>query len=36
MGMMGYSLFVTLPAAAGVIAVWVIIELIAWARRRAG
>jgi hypothetical protein len=35
LGMMGYFLFVTLPAAATVVAVWIAIELIAWARRRA-
>jgi hypothetical protein len=35
LGMMGYFLFVTLPAAAAVVGVWIVIELIAWARRRA-
>jgi hypothetical protein len=35
LGMMGYFLFVTLPAAAAVVGVWITIELIAWARRRA-
>ncbi|MEI9901673.1 MAG: hypothetical protein WDN31_17920 [Hyphomicrobium sp.] len=35
LGMMGYFLFVTLPATAGILAVWVIVEIIAWARRGA-
>lgn len=35
MGMMGYFLFITLPAAATVVGVWLLIEVVAWARRRA-
>jgi hypothetical protein len=34
LGMMGYFLFVTMPGVVAVIAVWIIVELIAWARRR--
>lgn len=34
MGMMGYFLFVTLPAAAAVVGAWIIVEAIAWLRRR--
>jgi len=33
MGMMGYFLFITLPAAAAVVGVWIIVEVIAWLRR---
>ena len=36
MGMVGgYSLFITLPAAAAVVGLWILTEIIAWARRRA-
>ena len=34
LGMMGYFLFVTMPGVVAVIAIWIIVELIAWARRR--
>ena len=34
LGMMGYFLFVTMPGVVAVIAVWIIVELIAWMRRR--
>ncbi len=34
LGMMGYFLFVTMPGVVAVIAVWIIVELIAWVRRR--
>jgi hypothetical protein len=34
LGMMGYFLFVTMPAVVAVIAVWVVVELIGWLRRR--
>lgn len=34
LGMMGYFLMATLPVAAGVVATWIIVELVAWARRR--
>lgn len=34
LGMMGYFLMATLPIAAGVVATWVIVEVIAWAARR--
>jgi len=34
LGMMGYFLFVTMPAVVGVIGVWVVVELIGWLRRR--
>jgi hypothetical protein len=34
LGMMGYFLFVTTPGVVAVIAVWIIVELIAWMRRR--
>ena len=33
MGMMGYFLFITLLAAAAVVGVWIIVEVIAWLRR---
>lgn len=35
LGMMGYFLMATLPVAAGVVATWIIVELIVWARRHA-
>ena len=34
LGMMGYFLFVTMPGVAAIVVVWVLVELIAWARRR--
>lgn len=34
LGMMGYFLFATMPGVVAVIAIWVIVELIAWVRRR--
>jgi hypothetical protein len=34
LGMMGYFLFATLPFALGTVIVWVLVELIAWVRRR--
>lgn len=34
LGMMGYFLMATLPIAAGVACVWVIVEIIAWVMRR--
>ena len=34
LGFMGYFLFVTMPGVVAVIAVWIIVELIAWARCR--
>ncbi len=34
LGMMGYFLFVTLPFALGTVIVWVLVEAIAWVRRR--
>ena len=34
LGMMGYFLFVIMPGVVAVIAVWIIVELIVWARRR--
>lgn len=33
-GAMGYFLFITLPVAAAVVGAWIIVELVAWARRR--
>ena len=32
---MGYFLFVTMPAVAGIVVLWVVVELIAFVRRRA-
>jgi hypothetical protein len=34
LGMMGYFLFATMPGVVAVIVVWVIVELLAWVRRR--
>jgi hypothetical protein len=34
LGMMGYFLFVTMPAVVAVIAAWIIVELIRWVRVR--
>ena len=34
LGMMGYFLFATLPVVAGIVIVWVLVELIAWVRVR--
>ncbi len=34
MGMTGYFLFLTFPAAAAVVGAWVVVEGIAWLRRR--
>jgi hypothetical protein len=34
LGMMGYFLFVTMPAVVGVIGVWVLVELVRWLRDR--
>jgi hypothetical protein len=35
LGMMGYFLFATMPAVAGIVVLWVVVELIAFIRRRA-
>ena len=35
LGMMGYFLFATMPAVAGIVVLWVVVELIAFVRRRA-
>jgi hypothetical protein len=35
LGMMGYFLFATMPAVAGIVVLWVLVELVAFARRRA-
>jgi hypothetical protein len=35
LGMMGYFLFVTMPAVAAIVAFWIVVELIAFVRRRA-
>ena len=34
LGMMGYFLFATLPVVLGTVIVWVLVEAIAWVRRR--
>ena len=34
LGMMGYFLFVTLPAVTAVVGLWIVVELIAFMRRR--
>ncbi len=34
LGMMGYFLFATMPGVVAIIAIWIIVELIAWVRRR--
>ena len=34
LGMMGYFLFATLPVVLGAVIVWVLVEAIAWVRRR--
>jgi hypothetical protein len=34
LGMMGYFLFATLPAVAAIVGLWVVVELIAFVRRR--
>ena len=35
LGMMGYFLFATMPAVAGIVVLWVLVEFIAFVRRRA-
>ena len=35
LGMMGYFLFATMPAVAAIVVLWVLVELVAFARRRA-
>ena len=35
LGMMGYFLFATMPAGVGIVVLWVVVELIAFIRRRA-
>ena len=35
LGMMGYFLFATMPAVAGIVVLWALVELIAVVRRRA-
>ena len=32
---MGYFLFATMPAVAGIVVLWVLVELVAFVRRRA-
>ena len=34
LGMMGYFLFATMPAIAGIVVLWVIVELIRWVSQR--